>query len=1065
MLDSLDQLRRSRSGRLCLGIVTLFGLGFGGLVCRTFVMPPDPKHSLDFAAAQWIEARDDSPSAYFRKEIYLTQPPKQAWLQVAATDSFEAVVNDAFLGAKTLVSQRGTGLFDLKLRLQPGKNSVAVRVSRSSYPGAAQLLARLVIREHGENIREIVSDESWKAAVNTSMVPAGLSWSAWHLDDSNWASAARATVSARFLTIEQVSLNPLLLQRQPRAGWIAAPASTASEITFLKRLELKRRPRESWLQIAATGSYDLVVNGRIAATQTAPDAFGTMLAASSATSPAPVSTPAEFDSLPIEPNAAIAETVRLPKRDPFSPPPAAMPVLDAFCITPWLRSGTNEIAVHLRPARAEAALLAEGLVVAPDGSLTDFISDGTWVSQAAGVSEDSRLSPQAASVVAAYGAPPWGTLKQRQGRTLAASLDAGQILEIVCAMLGVLAGVLLCWLGAGALAARTTGLTLEHALMRDALLHAPLVGLLAILWLANFEVRLPEYWCYQPRVAGGVLLVFALVRLLHFVPRTHVPAASAVPRSAVERGGPGHAVAMVLLVAIITLGFGLRYHNLGEMSLDHDEMALIRKAPGVLAKGYPHDVIDGEIRTQHTYELVPYFLALSGWICGWSDWAMRLPSCFFGTITIGLVAWFGRRLWDWRVGLAAALLYACLPLNIRWAQNAFYPQQAQFFALLTFWLFYEAMREHPVRKAFLSAATVAFCFCYFSWEPSALLLIALGAGLLAVRPGDWSWMKEPHLYRCLFFCAAIVLAQLCFRRLATDPYLYLVSNLSQVDGPSLVFLDPGYEPLYYVKNLLLGENHVIFTIVAVAGVPFCWRHPGVRYVAALLITLLALYTNFLPAYAPRYFYYYQPLLLISAVAVAIHLVDGMRAAGNRVTVPGVARFSGAVILMVFFLSSNALIARTWRLSSAPDRPGFTTRMGVYRIDYREAARFVKANLRPGDVVIPRMPHLYEFYAGVPGHYFLNSQLGARIKYSERSGGGRYVDKFAGYPSLGSLGDLEDVVNRSGRTWVVFALYGGARRINSPEVLEYLDRYSRIMFESYDARVLLLEGAGPLQTSR
>ena len=90
-----------------------------------------------------------------------------------------------------------------------------------------------------------------------------------------------------------------------------------------------------------------------------------------------------------------------------------------------------------------------------------------------------------------------------------------------------------------------------------------------------------------------------------------------------------------------------------------------------------------------------YPMAISSLLFGDSEWAMRLPSLIMGTLCIGIVALMGRRLFNWRTGLIAALIYACLPMNIRWAQNAFYPQQCQFMAMLTFWFFYEGIRVRP----------------------------------------------------------------------------------------------------------------------------------------------------------------------------------------------------------------------------------------------------------------------------------------------------------------------------------------------------------------------------------
>src|SRR5204863_7113333 len=131
----------------------------------------------------------------------------------------------------------------------------------------------------------------------------------------------------------------------------------------------------------------------------------------------------------------------------------------------------------------------------------------------------------------------------------------------------------------------------------------------------------------------------------------------------------------LVLILIMFLGLGLRYHNLGYMSFDHDEMGVITKSKGIYTLGIPYTSYAGGVRWMTTYEAIPYPLALSGLFFGYSEWSMRLPACLFGTLTICVIGLMCRRLFDWRTGLFAAFVYACLPLNIRWAQNAFYLSQ------------------------------------------------------------------------------------------------------------------------------------------------------------------------------------------------------------------------------------------------------------------------------------------------------------------------------------------------------------------------------------------------------
>ena len=122
------------------------------------------------------------------------------------------------------------------------------------------------------------------------------------------------------------------------------------------------------------------------------------------------------------------------------------------------------------------------------------------------------------------------------------------------------------------------------------------------------------------------------------------------------------------------------------------------------------------------------------------------------------------------------------------------------------------------------------------------------------------------------------------------PIFRLVPGLSNLTGPSLFFLAPGYQPMFYVDKLLLSENHVFFTLMLVLGIPFCWKHPGFRYVVVLLATLFSLHTNFLAALSPAI------LLLFSAArhrrrsVAPVMLYDRLLSLARRAGDSSVARF-------------------------------------------------------------------------------------------------------------------------------------------------------------------------------
>src|SRR5262249_34368213 len=158
--------------------------------------------------------------------------------------------------------------------------------------------------------------------------------------------------------------------------------------------------------------------------------------------------------------------------------------------------------------------------------------------------------------------------------------------------------------------------------------------------------------------------------------------------------------------------------------------------------------------------LVSYSIAASRLLLGTSETTIRLPALLFGTLSIALIAWVGRRLFSWRVGLLAALVYAFFPTAIFWSRNAFYLTQEQFFFLGAVWLFFEAIRGPRLDHRYLTLAAAGTLLTYFSWEGSGFILPAFLVAMLALRRADYDWIYDPHLWRCAVVVGAVVVVQL-----------------------------------------------------------------------------------------------------------------------------------------------------------------------------------------------------------------------------------------------------------------------------------------------------------------
>ncbi len=1067
----------SRARRWSWALVLACGLLLGYYVQQTYFSPKQRQYQLDFGDAQWIESPEVAPIAYFRKEVFLNVPPVQAWLEVSATDNYDVVVNGRSIGTESALKTRVAGIYDIKKRLKVGTNVIAVSSTRTSYPGSAQIIVRAFIKEPSGKVTSLISDEHWRVSSHKGIVAGSEDWTSSLVDEQLWPNARRSEVNGKSIPVAWVDTNPLLLQLPTSGSWIMAQ-NAGTEAIFSTSINADHARQETWIQVASSGDVDLLVNGHVVTPAIPPTSSGKALphlaAPAASPSQSPEETQPEASANAIEspakttPSASPAQnseetqpaisgqasTAPGKTRTPIFEPA----VLSAYDISYWIRKGPNIIVAAVRTEHVPATLFVDGFLVREDGSIVRFETSSAWRigDQSTGDQSAQRERP---IELGKDGLAPWGYLKQ----DLARPIDHTDFTTITksCIVISLTAILTVAvWLLVSSIAADRRREPLAQAMARDALFHGPILVGLVLLMLPNYDLRFPTNWSFQPIFVIGATLALLAIRLLHFWADAGIADGLKSRMTQIRETDFRTALPYLLLAAIMLLGFGLRYHNLGYMSFDHDEMGLINKSKGIFKLGFPYIVYAGEIRWITTYELVPYPQALSGLLFGYSEWSMRLPSCIMGTLCIGVIALMGRRLFNWRIGLFAAFVYACMPLNIRWAQNAFYPSQCQFLTMLTIWFFYEAIRTRPLHRGFLTAAAVTFCFTYLSWEGTGFLLPAFFIALMVVRPGEWWWLKEFHLYRCLFFMGAVVVAQYCSRTIAGDPYLMVGSGLSNVAGPSLFFLTPAYTPQFYIDKLWLSENHVFFTVIALLGLPFCWSQRGFRYVFTVLLMLWFLHTNFLAALSPRYCYYYQPLLILSGTAAAITLYDRLvslaHRAGNATVARAAAHATGIAVLALLFLQSNESVMKEYALSSKGDQPTLMTRMNTYKYDYRGAAEYVKNHFRPGDRIIPGIPHVFAWYAGMPGDYSMDTLLGTKTGYNQLLAQPRFIDKFAGLPVVRNITELREVISPAHRTWVVFAPYANVEKLSNPIVLDYLHQSGKVEFESYRAKVMLVE---------
>jgi len=1021
-LSRFFQYLKTREGGFSLLLVIACGLGLAFFIGLTFVDPPDHHYHLDFGKAQWIQAATPGQSGFFRKTIFVSGPIDRAWIQLASTDSYSLFVNGTSVGTDIFDGTSVSGLYDLKKMLQPGKNVIAVQVVRESFPGSAQLLVRGFYGVVGSPVQEFWSDptdKTWRASSTPDGILNGYTWKDPRLDDSFWKLPKVAPENERFPVVDHVTFDPRLLENRPIGKWIAAPHSSGRQTSFAYNLQLPSKRQETWLEIASTGNYDLIINGRLITTVTL---------------------------------SAVAGSVKAPAAEVL----AATPSLLAYNVTRWVHSGANSLLIRVSSLTLQPPfLLADGYAVHSDGKLQRFGTDETWNTLL------YTKTGQPATVIADYGYQPLGKLQQQQSGPMVSHIfDVIKVLTWGTVVLAALGGLLALWMLSATFASLVTRVPTEKLWTCDALFLLCAVVLMLFFWLLTFDVRFETNWCFQPKLVYGLLVFLLAGRLLLLLPRRSASKAETPDKRELVSAGPllgglRRNWKVVALLCIVLLGFFLRARNLTTQSLDVDEYGLIQFSRGVQKKGYPYILLGSFQKDISTYELISYSIAAGRQFLGETEAAFRTPSLIYGTLTIALVGIVGYRMFGWRQGLTAALIYATYPCGLYFGINAFWPSQQQLFALATMWCFFEAIRAGPLRHGFLTAATVSFILAYFSWEGTGFLLPTLIILMFAMRWGSYDWMKDWHLWRCFIMICFAVGMQLSYRQIESLPaFLQTGISLSDVTTPLPVWLDlTRYTPDFYFKECLFAENFLVMTVVMFVGIWFCWRDPAIRYLFLTIITLVIWYTEFLPAYAQRYSYDYQVLLILISVGMLYKLFD--RITGLRVSILRWPATAG--LLVAFILSTNGFVLQTYRLSQSPASGFYAYRMGIYRCGYREAARFVAAHFQPGDGLIVSIPHVFEYYSKLKADYSISTMLDKKITYSGATETPAFLDKFRGYPCVRSLEELEDLRGRFKRLWILQVPI----ELQHPEVARYLAANARVAFLTYRGEVdLMLANSDP-----
>jgi Dolichyl-phosphate-mannose-protein mannosyltransferase len=159
--------------------------------------------------------------------------------------------------------------------------------------------------------------------------------------------------------------------------------------------------------------------------------------------------------------------------------------------------------------------------------------------------------------------------------------------------------------------------------------------------------------------------------------------------------------------ALIAIGSVFRIYNLDALGFSNDESIQGVAVKGILTHGYP------VLGSGHIYvRALPYLYleALSAWLLGWGEVALRLPSIFFNLATIPLVYLFSRDLFDKPTALVATIFMTFSTWEIEFSRVARMYTAFQFFYLLSLYVFYKGFFQNHLIARYATIPTFLVTF-------------------------------------------------------------------------------------------------------------------------------------------------------------------------------------------------------------------------------------------------------------------------------------------------------------------------------------------------------------------
>jgi hypothetical protein len=465
-------------------------------------------------------------------------------------------------------------------------------------------------------------------------------------------------------------------------------------------------------------------------------------------------------------------------------------------------------------------------------------------------------------------------------------------------------------------------------------------------------------------------------------------------------------------------GFWVRTANLSQPSFDIDEYLHVFSAQALNATGSPLLPSD-----QAYTRALPYtWIVAQGfrWF-GVSELTARLPRVLIDLLGLAMVYLIARTWFDRSTALLAVGILAFAPWWIMDAKNCRMYTLFHCAYLTSAWASWRALEGPPGRRWMWVGIAVAAAGLALSVHAlAATLVVAIGLFIL----GQALFTREKR------YVALTILGVFAVSIAAGTRLVNLGDVWERVNYAPAWAQGTRYDWGYYLRQW--WDMYPFFLLFYPLTMVRLWRRQ--RTVAWFLVCIgvvaFGLHSFLFDWKRLRYALYLLPWLVLPVAAGAV--------VWFRALLSKRAAWSIGVAIIVAVMAVHPWL---WQAGTVAER--FPA--PPWRANYAK----LQAQLQPNDAVLTSMPLATLYYLGHPATYVMNNvHIKDAIESSVRASDGFRVDGYAGLPMVTTLNELQHVVSRHERGWILIdrLRFQGKTTVTAP-VRDYIQTsMERITFE-------------------